>query len=537
LAAKPAAAQMAWADDTGNVFTYDPTSSAWTVLNNGFDDPLPIGAIADFPSRIIPNGWLECDGSAIPADAKFNALRTLLGTANLPDLRGLFSRAARPGETLLTKVDWTTGAPKTVFGTTNDGNHSHSFKRSNNNFSGDGKYRDSQLSTVDASGGGTATGGGIVSAGSHTHAITGGDAETAPDHVRLVRCIKAFHITLAKPAPDQLMTALVAPTGGQALIFDAATSSWKNGSVPKITYSTTAPLAPNLGDLWYDSNNNRKLLNVWNGTAWLGTTGFGVGVAGSAVQLPGYFNQDPSDTAAPADTGGLSFRYYSGQTQLFLNKGSAWNAVTPMLGNPANAGSTAVADAAGKMAWLSEPRFARSSADLGTSGTHMITLAKPATQMIEMWGFVMNADHFRAIPRMVVGNATTNAVWDFSSTTANTRMQALSQYRVNGVDVHDNTYFSTHQAGFCYKGVADYPVKGAMPLTFTLKITHMAANYWFFDLESKFTSSDTTPMIHTANWMSEGISASGIYQIGVETRAWNSDTVVPSHHSINVRYL
>ena len=189
------------------------------------------------------------------------------------------------------------------------------------------------------------------------------------------------------------------------------------------------------------------------------------------------------------------------------------------------------------MAWLAEPRFARSSADLGTSGDHLITLAKPATQMIEMWGFVMNAADFRAVPRMVVGNATTNAVWDFTSTTANSRNQALSQYRVNGVDVHDATYFSTHQAGFCFKSVTDYAVKADYPLTFTLKITHMAANYWFFDLESKFRSSDNTPMIHTASWMSEGISASGIYQIGVRTCAWNSDTVVPSHHSINCRYL
>ena len=537
LAAKPSGPQMAWADDTGNVFTYNPTSTAWTVLNNGFDDPLPIGAIADFPSRTIPNGWLECDGTAIPADAKYDALRTLLGTANLPDLRGLFSRAAKTGETLLTKVNWTTGMPKAPFGTTNDGNHSHSFKRSNNNFSGDGKYRDSQLSTVDASGGGTATGGGIVSAGGHTHTITGGDAETAPDHVRLVRCIKAFHITLAKPAPDQLMTALVAPTGGQALIFDAATSSWKNGSVPKITYSTTQPLAPTLGDLWYNSNNNRKLLNVWDGTAWVGTTGFGIGVAGSAVQLPGYFNQDPSDTATPADTGGLSFRYYSGQTQLFLNKGSSWNAVTPMLGNPANAGSTAVADAAGKMAWLAEPRFARSSADLGTAGEHLITLAKPATKMIEMWGFVMNASDFRAIPRMGVGGATDADMWNFTSSSANSRAQAITQYHSGGQNVTDGTYFSTHQAGLSYKGITAIAVKGGMPLTFTLKITHMAANYWFFDMESKYISSNNTPCKVTSSWMSDGLSASGIFRIGVQTRGWNDDTVVPSHHSINCRYL
>ena len=528
---------MAWADDTGNVFTYNPTSTAWTVLNNGFDDPLPIGAIADFPSRTIPNGWLECDGSAIPADAKYNALRTLLGTANLPDLRGLFSRAAKTGETLLTKVNWTTGMPKAPFGTTNEGNHSHSFKRSTNNFSGDGKYRDSQLSTVDASGGGVAVGGGIVSAGGHQHTITGGDGETAPDHVRLVRCIKAFHITMAKPAPDQLMTALVSPTGGQALIFDAATSSWKNGSVPKITYSTTQPLAPTLGDLWYNSNNNRKLLSVWNGTDWLGTTGFGIGVAGSAVQLPGYFNQDPSDTATPADTGGLSFRYYSGQTQLFLNKGSNWHAATPMLGNTANAGRTAVADSNGNMTWAAEPRFMRIAAGMGTSNEHLITLDRPATQMFEMWGYVFCDSDFRAIPRLGVGGATDGDMWNFTNTTKNTKSQAMTQYKDQGTDCRDSTFFSTHQAGFCFKSVANHAAQAHYPMMFTLKASHMGLNYWFFDMDSKFMSYNGTPMIHTASWMSDSLSATGIFRLGVQTREWNTDTTLSSSYAINVRYL
>jgi len=65
----------------------------------------------------------------------------------------------------------------------------------------------------------------------------------------------------------------------------------------------------------------------------------------------------------------------------------------------------------------------------------------------------------------------------------------------------------------------------------------MAANYWFFDLESKYLSQNNTPLVVTASWMSESLSALGIFRIGVETRGWNNDTVVPSHHSINVRYL
>ena len=544
LAAKPAGPQMAWADDTGNVFTYNPTSTAWTVLNNGFDDPLPIGTIADFPSRVIPNGWLECDGTAIPADAKYNALRTLLGTANLPDLRGLFSRAAKTGETLLTKVDWTTGKSKTALtGTTGTaGAHRHT-------------EGGTQWHETDVPWGGSTATNGVTGAwrnepgwihpftsteGAHTHTVSitgGGDAETAPDHVRLVRCIKAFHITVAKPAPDQLMTALVAPASGEALVFDAATSSWKNRAVPKITYSTTAPVAPSAGDLWYDSNTNRKLLSVWNGTAWIGTTGFGIGVAGSAVQLPGYFNQDPSATATPADTGGLSFRYSGGQTQLFLNKGNNWNAMTPMLHDPANAGKIAAADANGNMTWATEPRFMRIAAGMGTSNEHLITLDRPATQMFEMWGYVFCDSDFRAIPRLGVGGATDGDMWNFTNTTKNTKSQAVTQFKDQGTDCRDSTFFSTHQAGFCFKSVANHGAQAHYPMMFTLKASHMGLNYWFFDMDSKFMSSNGTPMLHTASWMSDSLSATGIFRLGVQTRQWNTDTTLSSSYAINVRYL
>ena len=237
LAATPSGSQMAWADDTGNVFTWTPSTTAWTGLNTGFDDPVPIGAICDFPSRTIPNGWLECDGSAIPAGAKFDALRTLLGTANLPDLRGLFSRAAKAGEGLLTKVNWTTGKPKTALtGTTNNaGDHKHEsgYKTT------DPRYYSYGFRALGTTGGASSNDGNrfnqdhayTSTTGAHTHTVTisGGDAETAPDHARVVRCIKAFHITAAKPAPDQLLTALTTPADGQTLIYDAATSSWKNG--------------------------------------------------------------------------------------------------------------------------------------------------------------------------------------------------------------------------------------------------------------------------------------------------------------------
>jgi microcystin-dependent protein len=127
LADTPPPNTLAWANDTAHVFTY--ANNAWLGLNTGMDDPIPLGAFMDFPSRSIPNGWLECNGQVIPADAKYDDLRTLLGTANVPDLRGLFARAANDGQTLLGKIDWTTGRPKTNFTTSTTGAHTHTSSR------------------------------------------------------------------------------------------------------------------------------------------------------------------------------------------------------------------------------------------------------------------------------------------------------------------------------------------------------------------------------------------------------------------------
>ena len=231
LAAIPPENTLAWANDTSHIFTWT-NAKGWLGLNTGMDDPIPLGAIMDFPVRAIPNGWLECDGSAIPAGARYDGLRAVLGTTNLPDLRGLFTRGAKTGETLLTKVNWTTGRPRnTAFTTDTQGNHAHSFQRGSANFSGDIRYQDTTFTPINSGGGGTTVGNGINAAGNHAHTVNGGgDAETAPDHARLVKCIKAFHITQARPAPDTILSALINPTAGQTLQFDAATSTWKNAS-------------------------------------------------------------------------------------------------------------------------------------------------------------------------------------------------------------------------------------------------------------------------------------------------------------------
>lgn len=47
-----------------------------------------VGAIVAYAGVQAPEGWLLCDGAAIPQDAKFNELRQVLGRNATPDLRG-----------------------------------------------------------------------------------------------------------------------------------------------------------------------------------------------------------------------------------------------------------------------------------------------------------------------------------------------------------------------------------------------------------------------------------------------------------------
>ena len=54
---------------------------------------VPPGTIVAYWSNSIPNGWLLCNGTAIPAGVAYDKLRALIGT-NVPDLRGTFLRGA-----------------------------------------------------------------------------------------------------------------------------------------------------------------------------------------------------------------------------------------------------------------------------------------------------------------------------------------------------------------------------------------------------------------------------------------------------------
>lgn len=72
----------------GCVSTVELSSSVTSML-------VPTGAIMPFYRPTAPDGWLICDGSAIPA--QYTALIALLGSANTPNLRGMFIRGWSSG--------------------------------------------------------------------------------------------------------------------------------------------------------------------------------------------------------------------------------------------------------------------------------------------------------------------------------------------------------------------------------------------------------------------------------------------------------
>jgi hypothetical protein len=234
-AATPPDGTLAWADDSRAV--YARAGGAWVGMNTGFWDPIPVGTIMAFPTQSVPLGWLRCDGSAIPAGNQYNALRTLLGTTTVPDLRGQFLRGGTAADTLLGKVQWTTGAPRNnQFTTTNNGSHTHNiWGRRMSNYSGHGYSSVPQTfhEGIDA-GGAVNTDGRFMDAdGGHQHNVTGGDTETAPDHVKIVYCIKASHVEVASVSAPFIANN---PADGQVIVYNATTGSWTNGPVPaKVT--------------------------------------------------------------------------------------------------------------------------------------------------------------------------------------------------------------------------------------------------------------------------------------------------------------
>ena len=84
------------------------TPSAKLEVNGRIKDQtgfvMPVGSIVAYYGAKAPDGWLLCDGSAIPNDAKYQELKTLSGKSNTPDLRGRTLIGAGPGAGLSTRT-------------------------------------------------------------------------------------------------------------------------------------------------------------------------------------------------------------------------------------------------------------------------------------------------------------------------------------------------------------------------------------------------------------------------------------------------
>ncbi len=97
---------------------------------------VPTGSIMPFIGTAAPAGWILCDGGAIPIDSNTLTLRTLLGSANAPNLQGMFLRGtgtspvnSQDGPALKTTQGdaFKSHAHADNFSIPNGGSHSHQY--------------------------------------------------------------------------------------------------------------------------------------------------------------------------------------------------------------------------------------------------------------------------------------------------------------------------------------------------------------------------------------------------------------------------
>ncbi|MFB9076326.1 tail fiber protein [Flavobacterium procerum] len=161
------------------------------AANNG----VPTGSIMPFIGTVAPDGWVLCNGAALPSTA--TALIALLGSNNAPNLQGMFLRGTgtnslnnQAGPALKTTQNEELKSHlhgKGTLTTQTAGDHNH----------GDGNYdkllsitRDNTLSAKDYDNEGIQPDLGTVkpllNAGSHTHIISGETASTGGNETRPV---------------------------------------------------------------------------------------------------------------------------------------------------------------------------------------------------------------------------------------------------------------------------------------------------------------------------------------------------------------
>ncbi|MEX0934423.1 MAG: tail fiber protein [Candidatus Saccharimonadales bacterium] len=163
-----------------------------------------VGQVSAFARATPPNGWLECDGSAISRTEYpnlFNAIGTIYGsgdgitTFNLPDLRGEFIRGWDNGKGVDSGRNMGSGqldANKThshQASTNTTGSHSHSNRLGTGTYSGNTPTWARQLDHF----GLVWMTGQIGASGDHSHSVTvegEGDNESRPRNVALLFCIR-----------------------------------------------------------------------------------------------------------------------------------------------------------------------------------------------------------------------------------------------------------------------------------------------------------------------------------------------------------
>jgi microcystin-dependent protein len=153
---------------------------------------VPTGSIMPFIGTDAPNGWLLCNGSAIPAGAYYDNLRSLVGGPNTPDLRAMFLRGVgsqtafpgRQGPALKTvQQDSVISHLHGVnINTNSNGNHTHTVGFSNDDYNGNGGTNTNGL-TRDTNLGDNRT---LTtnSTGAHTHTVIGNTANTGGTETR-----------------------------------------------------------------------------------------------------------------------------------------------------------------------------------------------------------------------------------------------------------------------------------------------------------------------------------------------------------------
>lgn len=155
---------------------------------------VPTGSIMPYMGQTAPQGWLLCDGEAIPIDNSTQALRDLLGNVNTPNLQGMFLRGTGTNivnnqsgpaigdtqEDELKVHDHGSGDLQAD----SSGAHTHSYQ--------DFSYND-RASNSNTHGAGGGDENGILpdrrttqSSGEHTHAISGNTSNTGGTETRPV---------------------------------------------------------------------------------------------------------------------------------------------------------------------------------------------------------------------------------------------------------------------------------------------------------------------------------------------------------------